>query len=163
MFLTLHALVWWPLRRAAPCASSCLGSGCCWAGWPARTRPCTSVSVPGGPPSWLNWSWVDERNPRTVLPDASLSGPGKATAYPVLYWHVHPEALILSRHYPSASPLAPCLFSSSAQASSLCGSPDYCTIRSAYVCWHMLLRLPALWFKISIYSYNDKGIPLIPL
>lgn len=54
-------------------------------------------------------------------------------------------------------------FSSSAQASSLCESAHHWTIRSAYVCWHMWRRLPALWFKISIYSYDDKGIPLIPL
>lgn len=73
------------------------------------------------------------RGIQTVLPDASLSGPGKATAYPVLYWHVHnhPEALIMSHH--SASPLAPWLFSSSAQAS-LCKSAHHCAIRSAYVC-----------------------------
>ncbi len=98
LWLTLHAFAWCSLRRTSPCVSSCSGSGCCWAGWQATTRPSTSVWRPGGPLSWLGWGWKDERNPN-VPPTASVSRPGNATAVPVLYWHVHvPAALILPHH-----------------------------------------------------------------
>lgn len=99
LWLTLHAFVSCSLQRTPPSVSSCSGTGCCWAEWQATTRPSTSVLRPGGPLSWLSWSWKDERN-LNVPPTASVSHPGNATAGPVLfYWHVHiPSALIILPH-----------------------------------------------------------------